>query len=214
MSKNRFSTVSDYIVNASDKKGLAAVPDGVAAEFLGVALSGISDMLRKGTLQSVTIEGGRSKWRGVLTTSLLEVAQTQEKERKGWISQVKESLIEAARKGETVEYGALTQMLGVNSTPQNRAKVAMILDDAARESFEENGYLLSAFAILKGRGRPNEKFFALARDLKIFKSGDDPKLFWEEQMSIGRKALEKKAADDGGKSGKGKKKKKKGKKEK
>ena len=178
-----FSSVTEYVNAASGKKSVAAVPEGVAAEYLGISLSGVSDLLKKGVLQAMVVEGERSKWRGVMANSLVKNREKREKERAEWTGKIRKILEDAAKKGKIIEYGTITEVLGVSSSPQNRAKVSDILDEVAAASHKRDEVLLSALVILKARGLPNDKFFANAATLGAMTDEDEPKSFWEAQTA-------------------------------
>ena len=78
-----FSSVTEYVNTASGKKSVAAVPEGVAADYLGISRAGVSDLLKKGVLEAMGVEGERSKWRGVMANSLVKNREKREKARKG-----------------------------------------------------------------------------------------------------------------------------------
>jgi len=186
MAKTHSFSVSEYIERAASKKGLAAVPEAVAAEFLNVDPSEISNLINSGDLKAIIIDGGCCKWRGVSVTSLRDFHELRLGQRSEWKGQISEVLKGVARTGKFTGYERLSNLIGVQITPHNIGLTAELLNEVVRSRYAKDGVLWSALVLLKGTSLPSDSFFDFARELDLWTPKDDMGKFWENQVEAVR----------------------------
>jgi len=97
--------------------------------------------------------------------------------------ELKEVLVEAAKKEKPVYYEDIAPMFGFNyDRDHDRAEVGRILDVVNKEEIDEGRPMLSAVVVHKGGDEmPGPGFFTLARQLGRYRRGDK-KLYWAMEL--------------------------------
>ncbi|SKA96721.1 hypothetical protein SAMN02745704_02764 [Paucidesulfovibrio gracilis DSM 16080] len=167
-----------------DAQKFAAVPVGVAADYLGITREAVSERIRKGNLHAITVKGKERNWRLVLVSALYRTQQKGEDMVSKNTERVRELLEEAARQQKVVFYGKLMDEIGLTyKNPKHRKIIGSILGLISEDTYADRGlgFMLSAIAVRKNSGLPNESFFELACSLKAKEKGKDDKQFWRNQ---------------------------------
>ncbi|MEX0682700.1 MAG: hypothetical protein WD904_04200 [Dehalococcoidia bacterium] len=98
-------------------------------------------------------------------------------------SELREKLVEAAKRGTLIHYEDIAPMFGLNfDLDADRAEVGRLLDVVSRSEHAARRPLLSAVVVHKGDDEiPGAGFFKLARELGTYKGGDR-KLYWTTEF--------------------------------
>lgn len=95
---------------------------------------------------------------------------------------VYEKLREVARNRETISYGGVARLAGIDmDNPHFATLVGHMLDEINRAEHRAGHPLLSAVVIGLDGNRPGRGFFSCARDLGCFRGGDEDE-FWVEEL--------------------------------
>lgn len=87
---------------------------------------------------------------------------------------LRERLCDVARRGETITYQPLADMLDMNLDLQHeRARLGKVLGEISRGEHAAGRPLLSAVVVLGSSRMPGRGFFDLARELGVHASRDD-----------------------------------------
>lgn len=97
-------------------------------------------------------------------------------------SDIRETIVQAAKDQRFVFYSDIAPLLGLNMDKEaDRAKIGRILGDISEEEVRQGRPMLSAIVVHKGDETPGDGFFKLARDLGRFQAGHRH-LFWAEEV--------------------------------
>lgn len=138
---------------------LAIVSMQMAGDVFDIGRAAVDRQLKHGVLKGVRI--GKAKW--VLATSIND----RLKEDEARVCRVRKFLEDVAKKQDTTNYEPVMHHVGMQTTvPNDRALIGVILGKISRDSWSENGFMLSALVFNKALRRPSESFFLLADELK------------------------------------------------
>ncbi len=99
--------------------------------------------------------------------------------------QIRDRLIEVARKGTVTYYSEIAPMAGLNmSLPNDRYEIGALLDDINRAERAEDRPLLSAIVVHKDTLVPGQGFFTMARDMDLFRGSDRDRFYIEELRRV------------------------------
>ena len=85
-----------------------------------------------------------------------------------------EKLKSVARAVSCVTYGEIAPLAGLElENPADRNELARILGEISVHEHDQGRPMLSAVVVLAGRELPGHGFFKLARELNLFRSGDE-----------------------------------------
>ncbi|MFZ7090820.1 hypothetical protein [Primorskyibacter sp. 2E233] len=164
-------------------KGLpvAIMPNSLAAEVLGESSNAISKKVKKGDVAVISI--GKNRY---ISADYVHDLVDKGIQRKALIIK---GLERVARNGSTIFYGELMEMADMNwKSPPDRAKIGAILGKISRESYEEDGILLSSLVHRKGPEptSPGPGYITLIEGMSD--DYDDPDLYDEDDLDavIGR----------------------------
>ncbi|NKE71264.1 hypothetical protein [Candidatus Manganitrophus noduliformans] len=183
MNKKRFSSPSGYLDSVAQSNAYSFVPVSLAAEFLNVTPSMINDLLKNGSLDAVVVNGSRKNWKGVLVESLMTYTKNKRTSVTSMIKQIRHILETAAKKKRKMFYSDLMEQVGLSyQNPYHRRLIGECLGKLSAQTFKEKNYMLSALAVLKSTGRPNEIFFELANELGALDDTQKEKDFYQSQI--------------------------------
>ena len=99
--------------------------------------------------------------------------------------QIYEKLKEVARAGTVTYYSDIAPMAGLDmSSPNDRYKIGVILDDINRYERELGQPMLSAVVVHKDTLMPGQGFFTLSRTLGLFVGNDKDKFYIQELHKV------------------------------
>ena len=95
---------------------------------------------------------------------------------------IHEELVRVARSQQVVNYSDIAPLAGLNmDSPEDRNRIADILDDISRAEHSHGNPLLSAVVIRRDRNMPGAGFFNLAKRLGLYTAGDDFQ-YWLQEL--------------------------------
>lgn len=172
--------VSNYVEECCrDAKGNAAVPVSIAAEFLGLTREAVAERIRGGSLEAITISGRERSWKLVRVSSLLEGLHQEVT----LVRPVTRTLEKHAP--NLITYGTLMEAVGLDyRNPRHRKLIGSVLGVISETSLNDprKGFMMSALAVSKGDGRPNQAFFDLATRIGRLGRADDREKFWQDEI--------------------------------
>lgn len=178
-----FTSVEAYLDALRGDPALAIVPLGMVAELKSISRSAVSEQIKSGRLESLTVKGRRKTWRGVTPKALFEQAERIESGNRDRSRRVAEALAEAGAAGRLVTYGKVMAAAGLSArNPRDRAAIGLLLAELSRDSLRADGFLVGAIVIQKATGHPNGQFFQLAREVGALTDDDDIG-FWRAQCA-------------------------------
>ena len=93
-----------------------------------------------------------------------------------------EKITEVAKNREITYYSDIAPLVGLDmSFPSDRNHIARILDEISRTESTSGRPLLSAVVVQKGENIPGNRFFTLAKELRLY-SGTDDDAFWSGEV--------------------------------
>ncbi|WP_143105841.1 hypothetical protein [Brevundimonas viscosa] len=161
------------------------VPISIAADALGYEQTTVRAHVRQGKLAEIVVACGDHKVKGVTLASIREALEA----RSARIDDLKEPLRDIIWHNgpHSIEYKKVMEGVGLSSSnPHDRRLIGAALDGLSKESFEREGFLISALVVLKSSGRPSEGFYKLARSLGLG-GGKDDEAIWQAQMRLIRR---------------------------
>ena len=98
--------------------------------------------------------------------------------------QIYERLQAVARDQRTVHYSEIAPLAGLDmERPEDRNRIAAILDEISRHEHANGRPLLSAVVVHKGDGTPGDGFFKMARSVGAMHPGEDRVAFFAHELS-------------------------------
>ncbi len=92
-------------------------------------------------------------------------------------------LINAARQRGTVTYQELAHVVGLPTSGNHMGKrIGELLGAVALNEVQQGRPMLSAVAV-RASGEAGPGFYTLAKELELFKDGDDPIAFWQKHLN-------------------------------
>lgn len=177
-----YKSVEAYIEALKTDPGLTMIPLGLVAELKGISRSAVSEQIKSGRLEGISVKGRRKTWRGVTPKALFAQTERQEQGARDRRHHVVKALSRAAAEGRTATYGEIMEPAGMApSNPRHRAEIGVLLSELSRESLERHDVLISAIVVQKTTGRPNTLFFTLAEELGRLAPGADRAAFWQAE---------------------------------
>lgn len=177
-----YKSVEAYVEALRSDPALTMIPLGLVAELKGISRSAVSEQIKSGRLEGISVKGRRKTWRGVTPQALFAQAERQEHSDKTRRHHVVKALSKAAAEGRPVSYGDIMAPAGMTpSNPRHRAEIGTVLSEISRDSLARHGFLISAIVVQKTTGRPNTLFFKLAEDLGCLAPGADRAAFWQAE---------------------------------
>lgn len=167
-----YQAADGYLLDLSRDSALAVVSRQMAADALNLSKTTIDRQIEDGALDAIKV-GSVICVRAQALIDRLNQSADQ-------VRTVKAFLLDVAKKRMTTTYEPVMATIGLPTrSPPNRARIGVILGDISRESYEKEGFLLSALVFNKTLGRPSDSFYLLAEEL-----GDPPADdYLEEQLS-------------------------------
>ncbi|CAA7616858.1 hypothetical protein [Magnetospirillum sp. UT-4] len=177
-----FRSVEAYVEALQKDHSLAMIPMGMVAEFKGITRSAVSEQIKAGQLESISVKGRSKTWKGVTPKALFAQAARIEGDTRERRAKVLRSVSNAAVAGRLIPYSEVMEAAGLSSrNPRHRGVIGALLTDLSQESWREHGFLVSCIVIQKASGRPNGLFFELARTLGALPEDGDPDAFWQAE---------------------------------
>ncbi|UYM16316.1 hypothetical protein [Endozoicomonas euniceicola] len=172
------------------KHNMDWVPYPIAAEILQVSVTTIRKMIEGGSLKAQIIcsELTGKSWKGVLWRSIkneLIKSDNRENEELIMINDIDKMLEETGRLKTTITYSEIMHPLNLDHSLSNdRYKLGCSLLVLAKESLNdpERGFMITALAVLKKTGKPNDKFFEIAQMLDAMKPNESREDFFKRQI--------------------------------
>lgn len=177
-----YKSVEAYVEALRTDPAVTMIPLGLVAELKGISRSAVSEQIRSGRLEGISVKGSRKTWRGVTAKALSAQTERQEQSDRTRRHHVVKALSRAAAQGCPVTYGEIMAPAGMTpSNPRHRAEIGALLSELSRESLDRHGFLISAIVVQKTSGRPNTLFFKLAEELGRLEPGADRAAFWRAE---------------------------------
>lgn len=187
MSRTKFSSKKSYLDALKDNpEFLAFVPISMAAELAGVKRSTANDLVQSKKLTKITVQEDGIKWSGIQIKSLIEYLGASADNVEDTRKKVARILERCGKDEETIEYGILLSQIGMtHKNPQHRKMIGSILGEISTRSWNDYEFMLSALAVNKTTGMPNDSFFILAEQLGAIENSDDDeecREFFDQQI--------------------------------
>lgn len=155
---NSYKTTELYLRDLARDPTLAVVSRRMAASALNLSKATIDRQIEDKSLESVKIDAVFC----VRAQAIIDRLNHGDEQ----IRTVKSFLLNVAQKGEATTYEPVMAAIGLPTrSPPNRKRIGTILGDISRESYEKDGFLLSALVFNKTLGRPSDSFYLLAEEL-------------------------------------------------
>ena len=161
----------------------AIIPNATVAYLFGKSQSWANKYIKEGVFNVLEIVGDDNKriQKGITLSSVLKYQEKLDKE----MTEVRNILIDSAKKERTIRYADLMSKVGMKSdVPYDRRKIGEILGRISRKSLDEYDVMLSALAVLKTTGMPNDYFYELAEDVEYeaYFEDEDDDVFWKKEI--------------------------------
>lgn len=189
-----YASVEAYLEALRGDPALAMIPLGMVAELKSISRSAVSEQIKSGRLESLTVKGRRKTWRGVTPKALFEQSERLESSARDRRHRVAAALSASGAAGRLATYGEVMSAAGLSArNPRDRAEIGLLLAELSRDSLAAGNFLVGAIVIQKATGHPNAQFFQLARELGLL-VGSDEAGFWREQCAKVFAAMKARAA--------------------
>jgi hypothetical protein len=98
-----------------------------------------------------------------------------------------ETLIQTPKDQKVVSYSEIAPLAKLDmDNPDDRNRIAEILDEISRHEHAQGRPLLSAVVVHRGEGTPGKGFFSMARSVGVQKGKDDVTFFAHELTRVHR----------------------------
>lgn len=159
------------------------LPNATVAYLFGKSQAWSNKYIKGGVFDAIEIVDGDGKriQKGITLSSVLKYQEKLDKE----MTEVRSILVASAKKKRTIKYADLMSKVGMKfDVPYDRRKIGEILGRISRESLVEYDVMLSALAVLKTTGMPNDYFYELAEEVEYEAYFEDEydDVFWKKEI--------------------------------
>lgn len=166
-----------------DPARLATVSLPTTAHLLGVTRPAVRDFVRQGQLEGLRLTDGDWQRTVISVKSLARFTRERRSSLDSQEEQVNAVLEDVGGAGDVIHYGDLMARVGMKwRHPPNRKRIGLILGHVSEQSAAQHDFMLSALAVSKATGLPNDSFFQFARKLGLLDEDADGQAFHQHQL--------------------------------
>ena len=180
-----FISAAEYVraFRDSEHGDLSFVPMSLAAEYLGMTPTGVTQLARRGGMREIVVEGPTKKWIGIGVWSLIRHRENASNVVPDLADRVKGVLESFAADRRICGLLDIMRHIGLDSrVPQNRRVVHEALALISAQTYRKRGFLLSAVCAMTSLGKPSVTFLGLAERLGALKGDVDRDRFLKAQL--------------------------------
>lgn len=181
-----FTSPAEYIhaFQNSNHGDLSFVPVSMAAEYLGMTSTGVTQLARRGGgMSEIVVDGPTKKWIGVELCSLIQRRESVRSAIPDLAARLEHALERLATERRSCGLLELMRQIDIDPrVPQNRHHVHEALAFISARTFREKRFLLSAVCALTSLGKPSNTFLVLAQRLGALRHDMDRGRFYQSQL--------------------------------